>query len=185
MIPHWLLFDDVEVVLIELVLMKIANELFRFCGHGNLFRRHFYGSNERNTFLNYNNALSETKMDSAKNFEALKAERDALEKALAVPGVDKDERLAIRKNIDSVDAKMTALAAWEPTMLSKRWWSGVAATTLAGMVTTGATYASARILNFPAMHAMYAGFGIFWIRVALGDHGWSRWPSGRWPKPPA
>ena len=46
-------------------------------------------------------------MDPVKKIEALEAKRDALEKTLAVPGIDKDREIAIRHNIDTVGAEIT------------------------------------------------------------------------------
>ena len=53
-------------------------------------------------------------MDPLKKIADLEAERDALKKAVAVPGISEAKELAIRKNFDTVGAEITALFAHLP-----------------------------------------------------------------------
>ena len=48
-------------------------------------------------------------MDPLNEIAELKAKRDALDKMLAVPGIDKDERIAIHQRVVGVGAEITAL----------------------------------------------------------------------------
>eukprot|EP00760_Papus_ankaliazontas_P004399 PhM_4_TR1185/c0_g1_i1/m.69048 len=61
--------------------------------------------------------------DTAKKIEALEAKLEDLEKQL-VPGLDKDEKLAIRKNIDTIGNQITVLFGRLPderSLLQRGW----------------------------------------------------------------
>lgn len=118
-------------------------------------------------------------MDPIKKIEGLEAERELLEKTLAEPGISEGDKNRFTNRIIGIDNNITALTAMEPAMLSTRWWRAGAATVIYGMATTGGVYASARLLNFPQMHAKYFSFGFFWLHVVIDEQRRRRWTPGR------
>ncbi len=57
-------------------------------------------------------------MDPVKKIEALEAKRDALEAALAAPGIDKDREIAIRNQVTSIGAEITMWVSKLPSPLA-------------------------------------------------------------------
>ena len=120
----------------------------------------------------------------------LEAKRDALEKALAQPGIDKDERHDLNQRIVAVSHEILmwggqlppAVAKWDrariwDAVLSGFWNGGGAS-----IAAVGGTFVASAI-GMPWAQAKVAGFAVGTLKLFLGTDGYQQWPSGTWPKP--
>jgi acylphosphatase len=81
------------------------------------FARNQYAKN-KNQLIKESIQGNNTIMDPLKKIEALEAKRDALEKALAQPGISEAERIAIRNQVSAIDGQITAWIARIPAQTS-------------------------------------------------------------------